>query len=220
MNIEERLYELRKSKNLSQEELAQKLGVTRQTVSKWETGQSTPDFGKIIPLCEIYGISADELLRGKARETNAELHNEFEEIHKQSILSNKNRTKKATGISIGVLLYFVAVAWIIISIPFYGTDPVLSSGIFMLICGVATFVIVFSVMLFKTEEKKAKSLPKNRMFKQITRIIALIVLAIYLAVSFLTMAWHITWIMWIVYALVVQIIRLIFSLRGVEVEEE
>ena len=46
MSLGERLLELRKSKHLSQEELAYKLDVTRQTISKWETDQSTPDFDK------------------------------------------------------------------------------------------------------------------------------------------------------------------------------
>ena len=64
MNIGEKLFELRKAKNLSQEEVADKLNVTRQTVSKWETNQSTPDFDKIIPICELFKISTDELLRG------------------------------------------------------------------------------------------------------------------------------------------------------------
>lgn len=57
MSLGQRLIELRKEKKLSQEEVAGKLNVTRQTVSKWETDQSTPDFDKILPLCELYGIS-------------------------------------------------------------------------------------------------------------------------------------------------------------------
>ena len=63
MNLGEKLFELRKKKNLTQDEVAEKLNVTRQTVSKWETNQSTPDFDKIIPLCELYEISTDELLK-------------------------------------------------------------------------------------------------------------------------------------------------------------
>ena len=59
MDLGERLYELRKQKGLSQEEVADRLGVTRQTVSKWETGQSTPDFDKVLPLCELYEISTE-----------------------------------------------------------------------------------------------------------------------------------------------------------------
>ncbi len=49
--IGEKLLELRKKTNLSQEDVAFKLNVTRQTVSKWETNQSVPDFDKIVPLC-------------------------------------------------------------------------------------------------------------------------------------------------------------------------
>ena len=64
MNLGEKLFELRKEKNLSQEVVAEKLNVTRQTVSKWETNQSTPDFDKILPICELYGISTEELLKG------------------------------------------------------------------------------------------------------------------------------------------------------------
>ena len=68
MNLGERLFELRKEKNMTQDEVAEKLNVTRQTVSKWETNQSTPDFDKIVPLCELYGISPNELLTGEKQE--------------------------------------------------------------------------------------------------------------------------------------------------------
>ena len=64
MSIGERLISLRKSKNLSQEQVADKLNVTRQTISKWETDQSMPDLDKIVPICELFDISTDELLSG------------------------------------------------------------------------------------------------------------------------------------------------------------
>lgn len=54
MNLGQRLIELRKAKHLSQEEVAEKLNVTRQTISKWETNQSSPEFDKILPLCELF----------------------------------------------------------------------------------------------------------------------------------------------------------------------
>ena len=50
MDLGENLYNLRKKKNLSQEEVAEKLNVTRQTISKWETGESKPDFDKIVQI--------------------------------------------------------------------------------------------------------------------------------------------------------------------------
>lgn len=68
MNLGEKLLNLRKTKNLTQDDVAEKLNVTRQTVSKWETNQSTPDFDKILPLCELYGISPTELLAGEKEE--------------------------------------------------------------------------------------------------------------------------------------------------------
>ena len=68
MNLGDRLMELRKSKHLSQEEVAEKINVSRQTISKWETNQSTPDFDKIIPICELYGITTDELLKAELSE--------------------------------------------------------------------------------------------------------------------------------------------------------
>jgi transcriptional regulator with XRE-family HTH domain len=65
MKIEDKLLKLRKEKGLSQEEVADRLNVSRQTISKWETGQSSPDFDKIIPICEFYNITSDELLTGE-----------------------------------------------------------------------------------------------------------------------------------------------------------
>ena len=56
-NLGERLFKLRRDKKLSQEEVAEKLNVTRQTISKWETNQSLPDFDKVVPLCELYDIT-------------------------------------------------------------------------------------------------------------------------------------------------------------------
>ena len=66
-----------KTENLSQEEVADKLNVTRQTVSKWETNQSTPDFDKIVPLCELFEISTDELLKGEKKEENNKIQENY-----------------------------------------------------------------------------------------------------------------------------------------------
>ena len=62
--LAQRLYEMRKAHNLSQEELADKLNVSRQAVSKWECGDSSPDTDNLIALSELYGVSLDELVRG------------------------------------------------------------------------------------------------------------------------------------------------------------
>ena len=65
MNFAEKLMELRRSKGWSQEQLGEKLGVTRQTISKWELGDTTPEMEKIAILSDIFGITTDELIKGE-----------------------------------------------------------------------------------------------------------------------------------------------------------
>ena len=64
MNIADRIQSLRKIKGISQEELADKIGVTRQAVSKWESEQSIPDMEKIILLSDYFEVTTDYLLKG------------------------------------------------------------------------------------------------------------------------------------------------------------
>ncbi len=66
IEIAERLIKLRKKNGLSQEELADKLGLSRQAVSKWERAEASPDTDNLICLAKIYGISLDELLNTDA----------------------------------------------------------------------------------------------------------------------------------------------------------
>lgn len=64
MNMADRIQYLRKAKGLSQEDLADRVGVSRQAVSKWESEQSTPDLEKIIILSDIFGVTTDYILKG------------------------------------------------------------------------------------------------------------------------------------------------------------
>lgn len=61
MNLGEKIVSLRKKNNLSQEELAEKVGVTRQTISKWELEETTPDINQAKKLSKLFNISLDEL---------------------------------------------------------------------------------------------------------------------------------------------------------------
>lgn len=67
MNIEtaNRLFELRKKNNFSQEQLAEKIGVSRQAVSKWERGEASPDIDNLILLSKLYNMSLDQLINNK-----------------------------------------------------------------------------------------------------------------------------------------------------------
>lgn len=91
MNIEtaNRLLQYRKQAGLSQEELAEKIGVSRQAVSKWERSEASPDTDNLVMLAEIYGVSLDEMLglkpsaeeSAEESETKSESFPEKDEVH-------------------------------------------------------------------------------------------------------------------------------------------
>ena len=74
MNIEtaNRLLQYRKKMGLSQEELAEKIGVSRQAVSKWERAEASPDTDNLIELSKVYGVTLDEMLRGEAESSQSD----------------------------------------------------------------------------------------------------------------------------------------------------
>lgn len=63
MKLEEKLQLLRKQNGYSQEQLADKLGIARQTISKWETGQSVPELSGLIALSRLYGVTIDRMVK-------------------------------------------------------------------------------------------------------------------------------------------------------------
>lgn len=73
MNLSEKIMDLRKRSGWSQEELAARLGVSRQSVSKWEIGESVPDIDRIIRMSELWDVSTDYLLKenGPLRQRDA-----------------------------------------------------------------------------------------------------------------------------------------------------
>lgn len=197
MNISERLFNLRKNKKLSQEELANILGVSRQTISKWETGESTPDFDKIIPLCEFYGITSDELLSGKK---------DIIETKKE-----ENRNNFARNIAIAIGLYIISVVFVVVADEIFNQE-IIGIALFFIVNAIATSLIVYSSIKYKSEKEKEEK-TENPIVSQVCGIIALVGVITYLIISFLTGAWHISWIIFIIMGLCCAIVKLIFSLK-------
>ena len=71
-NLSENLKKIRKDNNLSQEQLAEELGVSRQAISKWESGIAYPEMDKIIQLCNKFELNIDDLLNKDIREIKGE----------------------------------------------------------------------------------------------------------------------------------------------------
>ena len=70
LNLAENLKKIRKENNLSQEQLAEKLGVSRQSVSKWEAGQAYPEMDKVLQICKLFNLNMDELFNQDVKEVN------------------------------------------------------------------------------------------------------------------------------------------------------
>ena len=70
MEVKEQIRAYRSSLGLSQEELAEAVYVTRQTISNWETGKSYPDIQSLLRLSALYGVSLDQLIKGDAERKN------------------------------------------------------------------------------------------------------------------------------------------------------
>ena len=95
MDFNNRLYQLRKQKGLSQEELANRLNVSRQTVSKWEVGDSTPDMEKLIAMSDLFDVSLDRLVMGKEDEEKPPISakSEFATVLNEKVLTSNNKKK-------------------------------------------------------------------------------------------------------------------------------
>lgn len=123
MNIADKILKLRKEKGLSQEALAEALGVSRQSVSKWESGAALPDTDKIIAMSELFGVSTDYILKNDPSENFIPTENEpvaplpTEEI-KPAKKKNKNpKGRKIIKIIAAVLALCIAVT--AVAIPVY-----------------------------------------------------------------------------------------------------
>lgn len=115
LSIGEKIMRLRQKKGLSQEEFGELLGVSRQAVSKWETGQATPDVEKVIAMSEIFGVSTDYLLKdeekteGEQADTNGSVRGNSQGI-RQKLHYEYKSSRKIMGlplvhINIGLGVY-------------------------------------------------------------------------------------------------------------------
>lgn len=122
MEFNNKLYELRKQKGFSQEELANRLNVSRQTVSKWEVGDSTPDMEKLVAISDLFGISLDELVMNKTPEPAPAPQTAKSELYtdiKEKVLTDKNRKKSKKGLKIGAIALGIFLAIDLISFVIY-----------------------------------------------------------------------------------------------------
>ena len=151
MSLSENLQNLRKIKNMSQEELAEKLNVSRQAVSKWESGNGYPETEKIISICEIFDCSMDELVKGKITSDIKLEKNEYEEV----------MDKEAKYTSIGVFSILLGVSFMLTLLSRASNhieeDTFALIGVVFILIGVIVAVPLFMISGSKIEEFKKKN---------------------------------------------------------------
>lgn len=125
MNMADRIQYLRKNKGISQEELADKIGVSRQAVSKWESEQSTPDIEKVILLSDFFDVTTDYLLKGI-----------------EPVPANATEKSDARIFSlVGSVLNFIGLVTAIMIWKEEQTSNSVAVGLILMAVGIMTFVI-------------------------------------------------------------------------------
>ena len=164
MTLGEKIYSLRIKAGFSQEDLAEKTGVSRQSVSKWETDSGVPTLDKLIQLSKIFGITLDELVGNdnvksdsdNGNEDNSEAINnnagrpEYESAFNNNYFINTADNNERNHISakkiIGIIFVALSTLSIIFSLIFMifignNTVPIIFLSVFLLICGILCLII-------------------------------------------------------------------------------
>lgn len=101
-----RLFEYRKKNGFSQEELAEKIGVSRQAVSKWERGEASPDTENLIMLAKVYNVTLDELIMGETEPQKSEVDDDACDEAEEATAEDNGKinidTDKGDKVSIGM----------------------------------------------------------------------------------------------------------------------
>ena len=118
-NIGKFIKEMRKNKNLTQEELAEKLGVNNRTVSRWENGKNMPDISLYKPLCEVLGISIEELVNGELTNKKNISYSVEKAIINTVSSSKKEKSKMSKIIKFLSVLVIVTTIFVVFVVVYY-----------------------------------------------------------------------------------------------------
>ena len=155
MSLGERIYQYRKAKGMSQDALAELLDVSRQSVSKWENDTAQPELSKLTIMCDLFGVSLDELARGKQPQPAAQPESQESQGSQESQASPESETSlhaaKRTKslqrtLGIGLLLLSAFQMTLLLVLRFQADEililllPLLLCGIICLVCKKHTFL--------------------------------------------------------------------------------
>ena len=155
------LRELRKEKNLTQEQLAEVLNVSGRSVSRWETGTNMPDISIMIELSEYYGIDIKELLNG---ERKSEMNNELKETLRtvaDYTDSQKKEAVRASNYGFALMFMACAVAIVIQMIMFKDMKLVVGETVALLVGGITNIGILVKAGAFEYPRKRHNAIMRD-----------------------------------------------------------
>ncbi len=173
MNLADKLIQLRKKNGWSQEELAEQMNVTRQSVSKWESGQAAPDLEKILKLSQLFGVSTDYLLKEELSESGN--INTAREINVKKVsmkeakdfLSVNRETSKSTAFAVFLCIISPICLMILAAVsenPLYGLSENGAAGIGMITL-VALIAIAVAIFILNGSKTAAFKYLEKEMFE-------------------------------------------------------
>jgi len=127
MILADKIIKFRKKFGWSQEELAEKMNVSRQSISKWESARSIPDLNKIIMLSEIFGVSTDYLIKDEIEETDVAIEDVDTSVNRvtleQALFYVQNKSEASRLVARGVLLciYSIVPLLLLLALSEYGS---------------------------------------------------------------------------------------------------
>lgn len=133
----------RKEKKLTQMQLAEKLNITNRAVSKWETGKSCPDVSIMLELCDILGITVNELLSGE----RISMEN-YQKKAEENLIELQQKEEKARKSLLKVELIWLAIAFLVSPVHFavnyyYPENKGTGVGLLIALVGLILFVVYF-----------------------------------------------------------------------------
>lgn len=124
IKLADRLVEYRKKAGFSQEQLAEKLGVSRQAISKWERAEASPDTDNLLELAKLYDVSLDELVDHNPKNAYS-ISNE--NSNNEGDLKEEKKTSFIAGTITSVFIFLCAIAYVVFG--YWYTSPLGSTGI-------------------------------------------------------------------------------------------
>ncbi len=161
MNFGEQIKSIRKNANLTQEQFAMKLNVSRQAVSNWENNKNLPDIGMLILMSDVFQISLDQLIKG-----DNQMNNMTEKVIKDGSETRRAKYNMISSVVGGVLLLIGIMLLFIkgMSVEYIDAQGILHenfflipSGFFLIFCGFISFVTVgVRTVINKLKNRKAE----------------------------------------------------------------